>query len=127
MAEASLTNSRRPGRFSPDSAVQMLRTVISFAAVLVVLVILWQLIKAVFRLDTTTLPHIGDILGSLFQPIQEDKPVLGLLLLNSALFTFREAVAGFALGALFGFLLAVIFAHSSLLERGLMPFVVASQ
>lgn len=39
----------------------------------------------------------------------------------------REAVVGFAIGALLGLLLGMVCAHSSLLERGLMPYVVASQ
>jgi NitT/TauT family transport system permease protein len=101
--------------------------VLSFVVVMIALVVLWQGIKATFNLDGLVLPNVGDILGALFQPIQEGKPLLGQILLGAALFTLREAVLGFAFGAVLGFALAVIFAHSRLLERGLMPFVVASQ
>ena len=46
---------------------------------------------------------------------------------KGALFTAREAAAGFAIGALVGFTLGVFLAHFRLLQRGLLPWVVASQ
>jgi NitT/TauT family transport system permease protein len=98
-----------------------------FIAVMILLVIVWQGVKTIFHLDNMILPNIGDITGAFSKSIQEDKPPLGLLLLNAGLFTFREAALGFLLGASVGFVLAVVFAHSRFLERGLMPFVVASQ
>jgi NitT/TauT family transport system permease protein len=103
------------------------RTLLTFVVVMLALLVIWQGVKALFNLDQFTLPHVGDIIGVFFQPIQEGQPILGQILLSHALFTIREAVVGFALGASLGFVLAVIFAHSRLIERGLMPFVVASQ
>ncbi len=103
------------------------RNVLSFVLVFVVLILLWQGAKALFKLDAFTLPNVGDILGAIFQPVQEGQPLLGQILLNGALYTMREGVVGFILGASLGFILAVVFAHSRLVERGLMPFVVASQ
>src|SRR5262245_30445667 len=103
------------------------RTLISFAVVLLAFILLWQAAKTLFKLDAFTLPNVGDVVGGLFQPVQEGQPLLGQILLSAALYTLREAVAGFIIGASLGFLLAVIFAHSRLIERGLMPFVVASQ
>ena len=47
--------------------------------------------------------------------------------MHSALFTAKEALAGFALGAVVGFLLAVAFSQWKLLERGFLPYIVASQ
>jgi NitT/TauT family transport system permease protein len=44
-----------------------------------------------------------------------------------ALFTGKEALAGFALGAVIGFLLAVVLAHSTVLRRGFLPYIVVSQ
>lgn len=127
MAEASLSSvSNRTAKVS-EEASKAIRTGTTFVLVLVVLVILWQVSKAVLNLDGLTLPHIGDIVGALFQPVQEGQPILGGILFKAALFTLTEASVGFAIGALVGFILAVIFAHSRLLERGLMPFVVASQ
>ncbi|MCS6836154.1 MAG: ABC transporter permease [Anaerolineae bacterium] len=73
------------------------------------------------------LPHLGDIARSFVEPAQRNGPPLGLILLNASLFTLSSAVIGFVLGGVLGFLLAIIFAHSRLLQRGLLPYVVASQ
>jgi NitT/TauT family transport system permease protein len=105
----------------------MLRSTATFLIVLVIIGILWQVIKAWRGLDSYILPNITDIAKAFVTPIQEGGQTLGQLLLGSALFTFREAALGFALGSSIGFVLAVIFAHSNLLQRGLMPYVVASQ
>jgi NitT/TauT family transport system permease protein len=106
---------------------RLARTVGTFIAVMLALGIVWQAIKAARQLDDMILPDIGDISTALATPIQEGRESLGAMLLGASLFTFREAVVGFALGASVGFALAVIFAHSKLLQRGLMPYVVASQ
>ncbi len=103
------------------------RVVVSFVAVMLALIIIWQGAKALFNLDAFTLPHVGEVVGALVQPVQEGRPILGQILLGAALYTLREAAAGFVIGAGLGFVLAIIFAHSRLIERGLMPFVVASQ
>src|SRR5438046_2813893 len=104
-----------------------LRAVAGFALVLGVIIFIWQLVKAQFSLSSLILPNVGEIANALVTPLQEGKQTLGELLIGAGLFTFREAALGFALGASIGFVLAVIFAHSRPLERGLMPFVVASQ
>jgi NitT/TauT family transport system permease protein len=74
------------------------------------------------------LPHLWNIVLTFFQPWQRgaDRNVAQLLF-DAALFTWREAALGFALGAGIGLLLATIFVHSRLLERAFVPYVVASQ
>jgi NitT/TauT family transport system permease protein len=42
-------------------------------------------------------------------------------------YTVVEGIVGFAVGGIAGLVLAVVFAHSRLLERGLLPYVIASQ
>jgi NitT/TauT family transport system permease protein len=80
------------------------------------------------RSDDKSMPHLWSIVGALFRPAQRGgADILLVLLLRSALFTWREAAVGFLIGSLIGFALGVIFVHSQLLERGLMPYVVASQ
>jgi NitT/TauT family transport system permease protein len=106
---------------------KLVRPTINFLLVAAVFILIWQGIKWRFNLDDRTLPHIGDIFQTFFKPVSAGKPILAQLLLEHTLFTLLEAVFGFALGSTIGFLLAVVFAHSRLLERGLMPFVVASQ
>lgn len=73
------------------------------------------------------LPHLWDILGSFFRPSRRNGPLLGGVLVNAALYTFREALVGFALGAALGLLLGTLLTHFQLLERGCMPYIVASQ
>ena len=104
-----------------------MRPIAGFVLMLSIVVFVWQVIKAQFGLTNLILPNVGDIATALVTPLQEGKQTLGELLIGAGLFTFREAALGFALGASVGFILAVIFAHSRPLERGLMPFVVASQ
>jgi NitT/TauT family transport system permease protein len=80
-----------------------------------------------FVVDQTTMPHIHDMVGALFEPSRVNGPLLIDVLFDAALFTAKEAAVGFVLGASLGFALGVVLAHSRLLSRGLMPYVVASQ
>jgi NitT/TauT family transport system permease protein len=80
-----------------------------------------------FVVDSTTMPHLHDIVGALFESPQEGGPLLIDLLFDSALFTAKEAAVGFAMGATVGFVLGAVIARFRVLQRGLMPYVVASQ
>ncbi len=80
-----------------------------------------------FPVDATTMPHLHDVFGALFERTRPGGPLLVTDLLEAALFTAKEAAVGFALGAAVGFLLGVVLAHSLLLRRGLLPYVIASQ
>jgi NitT/TauT family transport system permease protein len=48
-------------------------------------------------------------------------------LIGAALFTLRNAAIGFALGSLLGLGLAILLVHVRILERSLVPIIVASQ
>lgn len=80
-----------------------------------------------FEANDRTMPHVHDIVGELFEPSRRNGPLLISVLWDAALFTAREAAAGFVLGGLVGFGLGVLLAHSGLLQRGLLPYIVASQ
>jgi NitT/TauT family transport system permease protein len=80
-----------------------------------------------FVVDYLTMPHIHEMFQRLLEPSRSEGPLLIGLLLKSAAFTAREALAGFALGALIGFTIGVVLHHSLFLQRGLLPFIVASQ
>lgn len=73
------------------------------------------------------MPHLGDIWAAYSEPAQRNGPPLIEVLIDAALFTAQEAALGFAMGTSLGLVLAVIFVHSPMLERGLLPFVIASQ
>jgi len=81
-----------------------------------------------FRLASDrSLPHLWEIVAAFAAPAQRNGPPLASVLLDSSMFTFREALVGFVVGALLGLAIAVVFIHARLLERALVPYVVASQ
>jgi NitT/TauT family transport system permease protein len=80
-----------------------------------------------FTVDATNMPHIHDMLHTLTEPLQPGGPPLIQLEWHWALFTAKEAFLGFVIGGLVGFGLAVLLAHSVLLRRGLLPYIVVSQ
>jgi NitT/TauT family transport system permease protein len=106
---------------------------------LVVLAVLWGLWEGwrwigthfeltwPFPVNDITMPHLHRIAQALFEPAQVNGPLLIDILWHASLFTAKEAVVGFLLGAAIGFALAVALSQSRFLERGLIPYIVASQ
>jgi NitT/TauT family transport system permease protein len=80
-----------------------------------------------FTVDATSMPHIHDMIGALFQRPNPQAPLLIVTLLKACVFTGKEAALGFAMGATGGFAIGAVLAHSRMLQRGLLPYVVASQ
>src|SRR3954466_5650592 len=80
-----------------------------------------------FPVNDTTMPHLHRIVKALFEPAQVNGPWLIHILWHDSLFTLKECVVGFALGALIGFGIAVALSQSSFLQRGFIPYIVASQ
>jgi len=115
------------------------RAVKRVGLLLVVLAVLWGLWEAVralgihfgwtwpFTVDATSMPHIHDMIRALFQHPNTASPLLVVTLLKAAAFTAKEAALGFAMGAVGGFTLGAILAHYRVLQRGFLPYVVASQ
>ena len=126
---------------APDELNERIRAaavqLAQFLGVLAALWGLWEAFKWVgettefklgnFQVNDRTLPHVHDIVQTLFEPSRRNGPLLIDVLVDSALFTAKEAALGFALGATFGFAIAVVLAHSRLLQRGFLPYIVASQ
>jgi len=80
-----------------------------------------------FVVDDITMPPLQNIFGALFDPATVNGPLLIDLLWHAALFTAKEAAVGFAIGATVGFALGVALAHFNVIQRGLLPYIVASQ
>lgn len=80
-----------------------------------------------FAVNDITMPSIPSIVERLFESNQPDGPILLEILLEAALFTAKEALAGFVLGALIGLAIGIVLHHSRILRRGFLPYVVASQ
>lgn len=116
----------------------------SFLGTLVVLALLWEGYKAMgeatggvvpftsitlpVRTNARSMPHIWDIVGALLAPARRGgEDILLVILGRAALWTWRSALVGFVVGALVGFGLGVLFVRSALAERGLFPYVIASQ
>jgi NitT/TauT family transport system permease protein len=106
------------------------------ALVLAALVGVWELYHWIwastgwtwpFVVNDTSMPHVWTIFKAFGQPAQINQPPLIHLLLHKALFTAKEAAAGFALGAVIGFAIGVVLVHSRLLQRGFLPYIVGSQ
>ena len=105
-------------------------------AVVAVLIGPWELYRWIwvttgwthpFVVNDTSMPHMLTIFKAFGEPAQVNQPALATILLHKALFTAKEAVFGFAIGAVVGFALGVGLVHSRLAQRGFLPYIVASQ
>jgi NitT/TauT family transport system permease protein len=112
-------------------------TLVTTVAVIALLIGGWELYRWIwisagwtwpFVVDNTSMPHVHTIVQALFeQPTAGVGDVLIVQLLHAALFTAKEAAIGFVLGASVGFALGVFMSQWKILQRGLLPYVVASQ
>lgn len=114
-AERILTAPRRQGR----------RALLS-VSLIVGIAVIWEGAKALFAIPTYMLPHTYEIFGEFLRRGGRGELWVGIMAHNAA-YTAWEALIGFLLGGVAGLALAVSFAHSRLLERGLLPYVIASQ
>jgi len=80
-----------------------------------------------FPVNNVTMPHLHKIVEALFQPAQVNGPWLIQILWHNSLFTAKECILGFLIGAVVGFLIAVALSQSRVLALGFIPYVVASQ
>jgi NitT/TauT family transport system permease protein len=109
------------------------------ATTAVVLAVLWALYSGYrwlwmttgwtwpFVADDFTMPPLHDVVQRLWEPAATEQPWLIRILLEKAAFTAREALVGFALGAVVGLSIGIGFHFSKLLRRGFLPYVVGSQ
>src|SRR3982751_955224 len=127
------TGERRRWGVAWRSAAARTATVV---VVLAALWALWELYRWIwvqtgwthpFPVNDVTMPHVHTIFKALGEPSRVQGPLLISVLLKAALFTAKEAAIGFLLGATIGFLLAIGLVHSRLLQRGFLPYIVASQ
>jgi NitT/TauT family transport system permease protein len=117
-------------------AVTAFRTAGTSLLVFAVLWVVWEAYKWIgerteltwpFPVNERTMPHIHEMFGQLFEPSRRNGPLLIDVLLDAALFTAKEAAVGFLLGAAIGFAIAVVLSEFRLLQRGFLPYIVASQ
>jgi len=152
MATAVATG-RAPRRSDLAAGASRRRQAVSFALLLTAVLIVWEGLKFLggtpwrapgalpgspilwnppFRwpfASDLTLPHVWNILLAYAQPWQPGAHAESLAqkLAEAALYTWRSAAIGFVFGTVLGLVLATVFVHSKLLERALVPYVIASQ
>ena len=126
----------QPGRTRGADAIRGVKRVALVLAGLAAFWGLWEAYRWIgvragitwpFTVDETNMPHIHEMLSVLTKPLQPGGPTLLHYEWHWALFTGKEALTGFLLGGAIGFALAVLLAHSRVLRRGLLPYIVISQ
>jgi NitT/TauT family transport system permease protein len=108
-----------------SAATRSRRTLRSIAG-LGAIALLWEGTKLVFALPGYQLPHLHEIAADFLREGAGGQRWVWIMAQNAG-YTALESLIGFALGGITGLVLAVGFAHSRWLERGLLPYVVASQ
>src|SRR3954466_8803688 len=109
---------------------------------LVLLAALWELYKLVIpadgvrvgdalilpRSDDTSMPHLSQIFSAFGkQEVAGASGTVGSSVVSALWYSLRLAAAGFAVGVVVGFLLALAMQRVRIVERALLPYVVLSQ
>jgi NitT/TauT family transport system permease protein len=81
-----------------------------------------------FDSSDETMPHVWTIFSGFSQPeVRGSDTTVLQSVVSATLNSLKLALGGFAIGIAVGLLLAVIMQRFAFLERGLLPFVIASQ
>jgi NitT/TauT family transport system permease protein len=95
-------------------------------SVIIAIALVWEGGKAVFGIPTYKLPHLHEVFGD-FLRRGAGGELWAWIMVQNAAYTALEGLVGFLVGGSAGLILAIVFAHSRLLERGLLPYAIASQ
>lgn len=125
-----------------STTTQAFRRTLLFILALVAVAVLWELYKLIGPVDggsilgweiipktnDAAMPHAWDIVTRLGEPESSalDEPIV-VTVLRYGWYTFRLALLGMVIGAVVGTVLAVLMARFDVAERGLLPWVIASQ
>jgi NitT/TauT family transport system permease protein len=98
-------------------------------------ILLWEGVKLLgtvvtlpFETSDQAMPHVWTIAQGALQPeVRGSDTPVWMTVLIAALYTLLIAFGGFIIGVSVGLLLAVIMQRFAFMERGLLPFVIASQ
>jgi NitT/TauT family transport system permease protein len=118
-----------------------MRRSVLFVAALVLVAAGWELWKAlgpadggellgwrvVPKTNDRVMPHVWQMFAEFGQPEVRETPLVWQAVAGYAWFTFRLALVGLLVGTVVGVGLAVVMARFRVVERGLLPYVVASQ
>ena len=98
-------------------------------------ILLWELAKLLgsiipmpFNTSDTTMPHVWTMVSVMGEPaVRGSDTTVFQSVVSAALFSLVVAFGGFLIGVFVGLLLAIVMQRFAFLERGLLPFVIASQ
>lgn len=98
-------------------------------------VIMWELVKLVgsfvelpLKTDDTSMPHVWTMVGAFGNPeVRGSDTTVLEAVLSAAGYSLLIAFGGFVIGVSVGLLLAITMQRFYFFERGLLPFVIASQ
>ena len=101
----------------------------------VIAIILWEGVKLLgtvvtlpFETSNQAMPHVWTIAeGALAPEVRGSDTPVWETVLRAAIYTLIIAFGGFVIGVAVGLLLAIIMQRFAFMERGLLPFVIASQ
>ncbi|MCP9762313.1 ABC transporter permease [Lacihabitans soyangensis] len=83
-----------------------------------ILVLLWQFVPSIFDIPNYVFPRFSEVFTAIFLQNTD--------WLNYLLITSKEAILGFMLGSLFGFLVGVVMAEFKTISLIALPYVIAS-
>jgi len=98
-------------------------------------ILMWELVKLLgsvvslpINTSDMTMPHVWTMVGAMGEPeVRGSDTAVWQAVLWATLRSLVLAFGGFLIGASVGLLLAVIMQRFAFMERGLLPFVIASQ
>lgn len=98
-------------------------------------IVIWELAKVLgsvismpFNTSDTTMPHVWTMVSVMGEPaVRGSDTTVFQTVVSAALFSLLVAFGGFLIGVFVGLLLAIVMQRFAFLERGLLPFVIASQ
>lgn len=130
---ASTADRRRPGGSS--RLARGLASVGWALAGVGLIVVMWELVKLLgtvvslpFDASDAAMPHVWTMVSEMGQPeVRGSETTVFMAVLSATFMTLIKAMGGFAIGVGVGLLLAIIMQRFSFWERGLLPFVIASQ
>jgi NitT/TauT family transport system permease protein len=102
---------------------------------LLLTIIMWELVKLLgslvslpFNTSDSAMPHVWTMWGGAGQPEVRGSDVTVLhAVVSATLYSLMIAMGGFVIGVSVGLVLAIVMQRFAFMERGLLPFVIASQ
>ena len=101
----------------------------------VLIAIMWELTKFVgtvielpFNTSDQAMPHVWTMLSGFTAPeVRGSETTVFQAVVSAASYSFTLALGGFVIGVTVGLILAIVMQRFLFMERGLLPFVIASQ